>query len=60
MRFLTDKSDCPPVFVSLLTAGSAREDDEEEEGENYEMSEFVGSHSRESLFGKGWRWTTTV
>ena len=53
LRFRTNQS--PPV--SLLSAGSAR--DQEEEDENYEM-ESMASHSRESRFGKGWRWTTTV
>ena len=51
----------PPV--SLLAAGSAQEEEEEEEegeGEIYEMHGPMESYPRESLFGRGWRLTTTV
>ena len=56
LRFHTNQS--PPL--SLLAAGDAQEEEDDAEGESYEMRGSMGSHSRESHFGRGWRWTTTV
>ena len=57
LRFRTNQS--PPL--SLLAAGvDAQEEEDDAEGESYEMCGSIGSHSRESHFGRGWRWTTTV
>ena len=48
LRFITDQSPSLPLL--------AGDSDQEEDGESYEME----SMARESRFGKGWRWTTTV
>ena len=48
LRFVTDQRPSVP----LLAGDSAQE----EEDESYEME----SMAKDSRFGKGWRWTTTV
>ena len=56
LRFYTNQS----TPLSLLAAGGAQEEEDDAEGGSYEMRGSMGNHSRESDFGRGWRWTTTV
>ena len=57
IRYVTNQSPSIPLLAN--DSAQEEEEEEEEEDESHEM-ESMASHSRESHFSKGWRWTTTL
>ena len=56
IRYITNQS--PSIPLLQVAPDSAQE---EEESDSYEMESMASlSYSKESHFGKGWRWMTMV